>query len=194
MKQFFFWAVLYQLVHGICGYLQQWIIPAHWVTPVGVATFLLLLILWIFHTGRAQALGLGLWPLPRGWDIPLTTLLFVPALINLFAGGMAPMPLSAVCLLICAALTEEILFRGFALRAFSASNLRNGILCSAGLFAILHSLNLLQGALLPDVLLQCVFAFFCRYLLRNRHPAHRQLTSLRTCPLPYQSYRHVLGS
>ena len=56
--------------------------------------------------------------------------------------------------------SEEILFRGFLMKALMNKNVKTAILFPSLFFGILHLLNLLGGANLLLTILQCIYAFF----------------------------------
>ena len=159
VKDFFFWALAYQLVSGLCSRLRQWLSLSGWVTAAGLAVFLLVLVLWSIRTDRAKALGICLCSFPKKTDLLLAGVLLLPAAVNLAAGGLPSVSLWDGCIVLCAAALEEVLFRGFAFQAFGRKSALRGILGSAALFAVLHGLNLFHAAP-ADVLLQALFAFF----------------------------------
>ena len=144
MGAVFLWAVLYGLTEIGAEQLSR-IIPGSFpLTPSAMLLYTLMLILWLCRTGRAQTVGLQIprWS-PRQW-LNLIPLLLLPGFNLLTAGRIAPDP-SAVALMLSAAVTEEVFFRGFLLHFLAKRSKSAGIFLSSILFAAFHLVNLTQG-------------------------------------------------
>lgn len=93
-------------------------------------------------------------------------LLYLPLIalstLNLWQGLSFHTPLPEALLfvltMLCVALIEEILFRGFLLQAMVKLNLKRAVLVVSLTFGLGHIVNLLNGAPMADTLLQLAYA------------------------------------
>jgi membrane protease YdiL (CAAX protease family) len=114
---------------------------------------------------RGGLAGAGIEPRPWRRALALSTPLFLPAAVTLvlalvFGGAWsAPGVATYVGLALLVGLAEELQFRGLiygALRRFGATR---GVVISAALFGLLHTMNIARGAGVAGSLLQVVYAF-----------------------------------
>lgn len=134
------WVVLY----GLTFTLSQTLSAGNpWLTPLAMALYTGLLILWIVRTGQRRAVGLCL-PCPLGAReyLELLPLLLLPV-CNLLTGVLPPLP--AALLMLSVSAVEELFFRGFLLRFFLKWGRTRGVLITGICFALFHGVNLLQG-------------------------------------------------
>ena len=113
------------------------------------------LIFWIFRWGRGGSVGFRR---PVGSWIPALPLLILPG-YNLLTWGEATLDLPDVLLMVAVAATEEIFFRGFLLDFLAKRGRFSGVFWTSILFALLHGLNLLQGADPEYTWMQMIWAF-----------------------------------
>ncbi|MBQ8238114.1 MAG: CPBP family intramembrane metalloprotease [Oscillospiraceae bacterium] len=130
----------------MCSEMLSRVIPGTFLlTPWAMLLYALMLILWICRTGRAQTIGLRI-PVPcspRAW-LNMLPLFLLPGYNLMTADGFAP-DLPTAALMLCAAVTEEIFFRGFLLHFLARRSKTAGIYLTSILFSILHIVNLTQN-------------------------------------------------
>ncbi len=153
-----FWIVLYTVVMGFLRNLGD---DSPYMT-VGLAAVSLLMFLFVRKNGLAAKYGLSGWA-GNGkamlWLIPL----WIITSCNLW-GGVAPAyPLPgqiyAVVSMAFVGFAEELIFRGFLFKAMLKSgSVKAAVIVSSVTFGLGHILNLFTGHVLPETLLQVIFA------------------------------------
>lgn len=140
------WAAAYSLVNSAADEILKWFPSALWVPTAALVGYDGLLLLWIFRTGRQQSSGLvRLRPLSAKEIFDLLPLGVFP-LYNLVTGEQGVVTGAFLLQMLCAALTEELFFRGFLLSFLKKQGTLFSIFLTSILFAAMHSVNLLEGA------------------------------------------------
>lgn len=155
----YLWVALYGLTH-MCSEMLSWAIPGTFrITPWAMLLYTLMLILWICRTGRAQMIGLRI-PVPCSHSkwLNLLPLFLLPGYNLMTADGFAP-DLPTAALVLSAAITEEIFFRGFLLHFLAKRSKTAGIYLSSILFSISHMVNLTQNIDPVYIWMQVICAF-----------------------------------
>lgn len=141
------------------------------VFHLGASLFLLL---WLGKNGLMARYGLCKTEMPAGrflWYVPLVVLVSR----NLWNGVTAPPSamdaVFSVCSMAGAGFLEELLFRGFLLRAASRGGVKRGVAVSSVSFGLAHIVNLSggRGTGLAETIWQIIFAtafgFLCAIIL-----------------------------
>ena len=156
----FLWALAYSLTYLTAEIFTRLLSLPSFVPSAAMILYTAALLLWICQSGRAAEIGLH--PLPKASPKQYASLLplFLLPVYNLLTIQQFPKVLSSLVLSLCAAVTEEIFFRGFLLRALGNYSKLAGILLSSVIFALFHCANLLRAGDSNFVLLQvfCSFA------------------------------------
>ena len=161
MDMVYLWVALYGLTHMCAEKLSQAMPGAFLLVPSAMLLYTLMLILWICRTGRAQIIGLRIpTRCSAGKWVNLVPLFLLAGYNLLTADGFVP-DLPTVALMLSAAVTEEIFFRGFLLQYIAQRSKTSGIYLSSILFSILHMTNLTQGIDPAYALMQVICAFAC---------------------------------
>lgn len=147
----FVWLFLYGAVMLLCRMAAPLF---DYAELVGLTFYTLALIIWILATGKGASLGFRkvlsfkkhLFLIP--W--------LMPVFYHLFRFGFQVPAWTDLLGIFCAAVLEEILFRGFLLRRLRPQLL--GIILSSLAFGAAHFLNLENGAGLVPVIYQVIFS------------------------------------
>lgn len=134
--------------------------------PIAIA-LTIILYLWIVKNNLREKYGLC----PFQSDFK-TYLYFLPLVLlsstNLWWGWKQNLSLPETLLyivsMLCVGFLEEIIFRGFLFKALSKNNIRQAILISSVTFGLGHIVNLLNGAAIPETLLQICYAIAIGFL------------------------------
>lgn len=134
--------------------------------PIAIA-LTIILYLWIVKNNLREKYGLC----PFQSDFK-TYLYFLPLVLlsstNLWWGWKQNLSLPETLLyivsMLCVGFLEEIIFRGFLFKALSKNNIRQAILISSVTFGLGHIVNLLNGAAIPETLLQFCYAIAIGFL------------------------------
>lgn len=149
------WIPLYGAVFVLSGWMEARFGCFKILQPIAMLIYTSLLMAWYNHGSRR---GMRL---PRISDrtarMHILPLAVLPAMNLLCINQISTGPAASIILL-CAAVCEEIFFRGFLLRWLATRNVRWGILVSSGVFSLFHLVNLVQAR--PALILwQVVYAF-----------------------------------
>ena len=127
----------------------------------------IMLLLWLKKYGLMERYGLGKVKIPYG-----RYLYFLPLLLlvstNLWGGVTLrysiPETVLYVISMIGVGILEELIFRGFLLKALCKDNVKRAVIISSLTFGIGHMVNLFNGAELLPTLLQIVYAAAAGFL------------------------------
>lgn len=158
MGTVYLWAALYGLTHIGAEQLSQVIPGSFCLTPSAMLLYTLMLFLWICRTGRTQTVGLHIPRCSPGKWLNLVPLLLLPS-YNLLTTDIIVPDLSTAALMLSAAVTEEVFFRGFLLHYLVKTSELAGIYLSSILFAAFHLVNFTQGTDPAYIWMQVICAF-----------------------------------
>lgn len=127
--------------------------------PLGIL-IAAVLIVWIVRSGLQEKFGLVKVNDPKRFLYFLPLLL--PVSMNLWCGVQLNMSVPETVLyvlaMLCVGVIEEVLFRGFLLRAMSAQSPKWAVVVASVTFGLGHIVNLLNGADFIPTLLQVIYA------------------------------------
>lgn len=155
----FFWIFLYGLLYTLAEAVTPLAGNSPWLTPLTMLGYLLILLFRLAYTKQLNVMGLSFVQLQTKTDIVyLLPLLILPAL-NIYSSASRP-PSPYVLLMFSVCFAEELLFRGYLLSGLVHYLGKWGIVCTALLFSLLHSVNLFSAMEPSYVLAQMLLAFF----------------------------------
>ncbi len=150
------YVVLFSLADGISETLG---VEKVLTAPLGIL-MAAVLIVWIMRSGLQEKFGLVKVQDPKRFLYFLP--LILPVSMNLWCGVQlnltVPETVFYVLAMLCVGVIEEVLFRGFLLRAMSAQSMKWAVIVSSVTFGLGHIVNLLNGADFIPTLLQVIYA------------------------------------
>lgn len=155
----FIWVIFYGLMYALSRHISYYMHPETWLTPLLMSVYVFILLAWLVRTGRSRKIGLH--P-PSRRLIKNSGLLFPLAVLpvcNLLYTRQLSASWDAVVLLLCAAVAEELLFRGWLLHRLIKKP-SSAIVVSSLAFSLLHAANLVHASSWQAVFLQMMSAFF----------------------------------
>jgi len=149
----FFWVILYGLIYSLAQNLSLVLhLP---ITPAAMICYIVMLFVYLLHTGQSKRVGLQ-------WPAHIRPLEYLPFLALPVCNLLYAQPVNhdwhVIILLSCAAITEELLFRGVLLEHLPLGHMPALFLSSLA-FALLHAANLVSSPV-QHVFLQIICAFF----------------------------------
>ena len=154
----FFWIYLYGLTHTVSRYVPDPFHLPNGMTAPAMMLYLLALLLWLLRTGRGLLIGLHRPARLASTEIIRLFPLLVLPVCNLLHTKQPFASWDTLVILLCAAVAEELLFRGWLLTRLLSRPITAVCLTSA-VFALLHTVNFSNTASLQPVLLQMLCAF-----------------------------------
>lgn len=155
----FIWVALYGLVNLIPEVISVPEERSIWLHAGLLVGYVLAFLFWICRKGARKEAGL-LIPHGLGKAPGFLLLLAVFPLYNLFAGDVRYPGICFMVQMLCAALTEELFFRGFLLSALRKMGVIRAVVLTSLAFALAHGANFLESSDHVYVWLQVISSFF----------------------------------
>lgn len=154
----YFWVLLYGLTHTVSRYMSAALYLEDGLTAFSMLLYILSLFIWLYNTGRSHRIGLRIPRIQTFTDIlAILPVLALPSLNLLYAKQWST-SWDELFILLCGAIAEEILFRGWLLSRLPSKPFTS--VCLTGIaFALLHAVNIRSMTSLHPALLQMLTAF-----------------------------------
>lgn len=153
---------IWVIVYGLINILSEWVATTYeigWVVAAGMLAYDGMLVAWITDRGKRNAVGLCRPAFGADSDLLCVLALVLFPIYNLAGRNLQNLTVPFAIEMFCAALTEEICFRGFLQPVLSFRGKCTGILLTSLVFSLLHSVNFYTEPNWYYVLLQMLGAF-----------------------------------
>lgn len=153
----FVWVALY----GLADMISDLLPGIGWLRGISLVVYDALFVFWILRTGRGKLAGLNPMKHPvKDGAVSLALLAVFPLYNSISAENFPAFGAEFLLCMLCAALTEELFFRGFLLSWLTRLGQVPGIVLTSLAFALLHCVNFLEAGGSGYVWLQILSSFF----------------------------------